>query len=68
MTTITANVGKGWDTLKASDYFRADNDDTNDPTRNLMSTLHKFEEAHIMYSTMKRLNVIMNEKREDFHH
>ncbi len=53
MTTITANVGKGWDTPEALNYFNTDNDDTIDPTENLMTTLHSFEEANILYSTMK---------------
>ena len=34
MTTITATVGKGWDTLEASNYFGANNDDTIDPKEN----------------------------------
>jgi hypothetical protein len=31
MTRINVNVGKGWNTPTALDYFRVDNDDTNDP-------------------------------------
>ncbi len=53
MTTITATVGKGWDTPEALNYSSADNDDTIDPKENLMTTLHSFEEANILYSTMK---------------
>ncbi len=34
MTTITATVGKGWDTLEASNYFSADNGDRIDPKEN----------------------------------
>ena len=45
MTTITATVGKGWDTPEALNYFSVDNDDTIDPKENLMTTLHSFEEA-----------------------
>ncbi len=33
MTTITATVGKGWDTLEASNYFSANNDDMIDPKK-----------------------------------
>jgi hypothetical protein len=64
MTTITAIVGKGGDTLEASNYFSADNDDTIDPKENLMTTLHSFEEANIFYSTMKGIKVTTNEKNE----
>jgi hypothetical protein len=64
MTTITATVGKGWDTPEASNYFSADNDDTIDPKENLMTTLHSFEEANILYSTMKQIKVTTNEKNE----
>jgi hypothetical protein len=62
MTTITSTVGKGWDTLEASNYFSADNDDTIDPKETLMTTLHSFEEANILYSTMKQIKVTTNEK------
>ncbi len=62
MTTITATVGKGWDTPEASNYFSADNDDMTDPKENLMTTLHSFEEANILYSTMKQIKVTTNEK------
>jgi hypothetical protein len=64
MTTITATVGKGWDTPEASNYFSADNDDTIDPKESLMTTLHSFEEANILYSSMKRIKVTTNEKNE----
>ncbi len=64
MTTITAIVGKGWDTPEALNYFSADNDDTIDPKENLMTTLHSFEEANILYFTMKRIKVTRNEKNE----
>ncbi len=53
VTTITATVGIGWNAPEASNYFSADNDDTIDPKENLMTTLHSFEEANILYSTMK---------------
>ena len=66
MTTITANVGTGWDTPIASNYFSTDNDDMNVPMENLMTTSHSFEKAHIMYSTMKQLKVTMNEKTRGF--
>ena len=66
MTTITANVGKGWDAPNASNNFSADNDDTNDPMENLMTTSHSFEEAHILYFTMKCIKVTMNEKTKGF--
>ena len=62
MTTITGTVGKGWNTPEASNYFSTDNDDTIDPKENLMTTLHSFEEANILYSTMKRIKVTTNEK------
>ncbi len=62
MTTITATVGKGWDTPEASNYFSADNDDTIDPKENLMTTFYSFEEANIFYSTMKQIKVTTNEK------
>jgi hypothetical protein len=64
MTTITATVGKGWDRPEALNYFSADNDGTIDPKENLMTTLHSFEEANILYSTMKRIKVTTNEKNE----
>jgi hypothetical protein len=64
MTTITATVGEGWDTLEASNNFSADNDDMIDPKENLMTTLHSFEEANILYSTMKRIKVTRNEKNK----
>ena len=44
MTTITATVGKGWDTPNTSNYFSLDNDDTNDPMKSLLTTAHSFEE------------------------
>ena len=47
MTTITATVGKGWDTPEASNYFSADNDDTIDPKENLMTTLHSLLRIHV---------------------
>ncbi len=62
MTTITATVGKRWDTPEASNYFSTDNDDTFEPKENLMTTLHSFEEANILYSTMKQIKVTTNEK------
>jgi hypothetical protein len=62
MTTITATVGKGWDMPEALNYFSADNNDTIDPKENLMTTLHSFEEANILYSTMKQIKVTTNEK------
>ena len=62
ITTITGTVGKGWNTPEISNYFSTDNDDTNDPNENLMTTLHSFEEANILYSTMKRIKVTTNEK------
>jgi hypothetical protein len=62
MATITATVGKGWDTPEASNYFSTDNDDTTDPMESLMTTLHSFEEANIIYSTMKQIKLTMNEK------
>ena len=62
MTTIAATVGKGWDTPEASNNFSTDNDDTFDPKENVMTTLHSFEEANIIYSTMKQIKVTTNEK------
>jgi hypothetical protein len=62
MTTITATVGKGWDMPETSNYFSADNDGTIGPKENLMTTLHSFEEANILYSTMKQIKVTTNEK------
>ena len=35
-----------------------------DPKENLMTTLHSFEEANILYSTMKQIKVTTNEKNE----
>jgi hypothetical protein len=66
LPTITAKVGEGWDSPTAQEYFRTNNDDTNDQTGSLMSTLHQFKESHIMFSTMKRLKVTMNEKMRGF--
>jgi hypothetical protein len=64
MTTIIATVGRGWDTPEALNYFSADNDDTIDQKEKLMTTLHSFEEANILYSTMKQIKVTTNEKNE----
>jgi hypothetical protein len=38
---------------EALNYCSADNDDTIDPKENLMTTLHSFKEANILYSTLK---------------
>jgi hypothetical protein len=64
MTTITVTVGKGWDTPEASNCFSSNNDDMFDPMESLMTTLHSFEEANIIYSTMKQIKVTTNEKNE----
>jgi len=52
ISTITESVGVGWDVI-ASSYFNSGNEDVDDSTENLMTTSNSFEEAYILYSTMK---------------
>ena len=64
ISTITESVGVGWDTRIASSYFNSGNEDMDDRTENLMTTSNSFEEAYILYSTMKRIKVKVDEKKK----
>jgi hypothetical protein len=66
ISTITESIGVCWDTIVSS-YFNSGNKDMDDSTENLMTTSNSFEEAYILYSTIKQIKVKMDEKK-DFHH
>jgi len=62
ISTITESVGVGWDTI-ASSYFNSGNENMDDSTEYFMTTSNSFEEAYILYSTMKQIKVKMDEKK-----
>ncbi len=66
ISTITESIGVCWDTIVSS-YFNSGNKDMDDSMENLMTTSNSFEEAYILYSTIKQIKVKMDEKK-DFHH
>ena len=53
--------------LKDASYFNSGSKDMDKSMENLMTTSNSFEEAYILYSTMKQIKVKIDEKKDFLH-
>jgi hypothetical protein len=61
MSGITDSIGEGWDTRKISKYFKKENNIANQQEEVPMTTSKQFDQAYIMFSTMKKMKLTMME-------
>jgi hypothetical protein len=63
MSGITDSVGEGWDTRKISRFLSDRNNIANQQEEVPMTTSKQFEQAYIIFSTMKKIELTTKKEK-----